>query len=136
MLRSTSEPAGRRWAWLERLGRLDVGQPRILWILLGVSLLLRLVGWGLAVRYDLPLRGDEKGYYARAQAYAEILGSFAGWHWPDAVTWLRAYGMGKWTPLQPLTRTGRSRPHFQPSAEPTGNGCQSIASRPGNYTSG
>jgi 4-amino-4-deoxy-L-arabinose transferase-like glycosyltransferase len=98
---STSEPGIRPGAWLERLGR-AAGASKILWILLGISLLWRLLAWGLAVHYDVPLRGDEKGYYARAQAYAEVIAGLASWQWPDLVTWFRAYGMGKWTPLQPL----------------------------------
>ena len=89
-------------SWCGRLGQIRLADRELMLILLGVSFALRLAVWGWVVGHDVPLRGDEIGYYGRATGFSAILSHLAVGRWPEAAFWIHAYGEGKWTPVHSL----------------------------------
>ncbi|MHC4303881.1 MAG: ArnT family glycosyltransferase [Planctomycetota bacterium] len=98
-MRLASVAAVQLRSWSDRLRRIRLGERELIWILLSVSFTLRLLVWGGVVSYDVPLRGDEHGYFLRAVGFEAVLDNIASAQWPEATDWTQAYGEGKWTPV-------------------------------------
>jgi 4-amino-4-deoxy-L-arabinose transferase-like glycosyltransferase len=99
VMRLASAAAAKLCSWRDRLRCVRVTDRELLWILLVVSFAVRMLAWGGVVANDVPLRGDERGYFRRATGFAAVIDSVTSAQPPDAAAWTQAYGEGRWTPL-------------------------------------
>jgi 4-amino-4-deoxy-L-arabinose transferase-like glycosyltransferase len=98
-MRFASAAAAELRSWRDRVRRIRLRERELIWILLVVSFALRLLVWGGVVAHDVPLRGDERGYFRRATGMAAVLDNVTSAQAPDAAAWTQAYGEGRWPPL-------------------------------------
>ena len=78
------------------------GDRRLLWLIFGVSLALRLGAVGVALLMDVHPVNDEWGYSQRAHGWASIYGDLFSGDVPTSAHWQQAYQNGFQPPLHPM----------------------------------